>query len=117
MLTGYSKGKSLILAGGFNETLNSTSGMIRFCADEKLKMVHTLWDLMNTSFSTTKSGKNRIDFILTMPELTTAIPQKGYQPFDHMIFTNHRGMFTNFDTTTPFGTGTTILASKDRWGI
>eukprot|EP00957_Ditylum_brightwellii_P142664 10869783-Ditylum_brightwellii.AAC.1 len=73
MLAGHSKGKRFILAGDFNKILNSTSSMIKFCANKTLHIVDTLGNLTNTSFSTTKSGKNRIDYMLMLPELTTAV--------------------------------------------
>eukprot|EP00957_Ditylum_brightwellii_P205745 15345208-Ditylum_brightwellii.AAC.1 len=76
MPAGNSKCKRFILAGNFIEMLNSTSDMIKFCADNRVQMVDTLGDLTNTSFSKTKSGKNRIDYIVMLPELITAVQKK-----------------------------------------
>eukprot|EP00957_Ditylum_brightwellii_P090270 6874527-Ditylum_brightwellii.AAC.1 len=77
--------------------------MIKLCAHEELKLTDILGNLTDEPFSTTKTGKQCIDYILTSPELISAVKNKGYLAFDKLIYTDHQGMFVDFDTTILFG--------------
>eukprot|EP00957_Ditylum_brightwellii_P059604 4525150-Ditylum_brightwellii.AAC.1 len=54
-----------------------------------------------------------IDYILMSPELSQAVQRKGYQSFDKMVFTNHRGMYLDLDKTSLFGSSTASLLNHD----
>eukprot|EP00957_Ditylum_brightwellii_P149141 11357714-Ditylum_brightwellii.AAC.1 len=82
----HQKGERFILAGDFNEPLQSTSGTIKVCYNSILQLVDILSGMTDKKFSTTKIGKDRIDYILLSPELTQAVQKKGYESFDQMVF-------------------------------
>eukprot|EP00957_Ditylum_brightwellii_P065724 4985388-Ditylum_brightwellii.AAC.1 len=48
-------GELFILGGNFNETLHSTSDVIKLCYDDDLQLVDALRDLTNSQFSTMKT--------------------------------------------------------------
>ena len=91
MSLGKSKGEKIILGGDFNESLTSTSNMIKFCSHDNLKLIDILGDLTQETFSTTKIRKQRIDYILISPELKESVRHMGYLAFDQLIYTDHRG--------------------------
>eukprot|EP00957_Ditylum_brightwellii_P138291 10540754-Ditylum_brightwellii.AAC.1 len=47
-----------------------------------LQLVDILSGMTDRKFSTTKTGKDRTDYILMSPELAQAVQKKGYQPMD-----------------------------------
>eukprot|EP00957_Ditylum_brightwellii_P033395 2530424-Ditylum_brightwellii.AAC.1 len=69
MLTGKYKGEKFILGGDFNEPLISTSDMTKYCSHDELKLVDILGDLSYELFSTKKTGRHRIDYMLISPDL------------------------------------------------
>ena len=73
MLLGHRKGEKIILGGGFNESLTSTSDIIKFCSHDDLKLIDIFVELTQESFSTTKTGKQRIDYMLISPELKQSV--------------------------------------------
>eukprot|EP00957_Ditylum_brightwellii_P191605 14588785-Ditylum_brightwellii.AAC.1 len=99
----HTQDKHYILAGNSNETIHSTSGMIKFCSNDKLQLGCILGDMTETKHITTRTGQERIDHILMSPKLVTLVCKKGYQSFDQMNFTDHRGMFLDLDTISVFG--------------
>ena len=46
------------------------------------------------------------------PELLPAIWKQGYNQFDQLLVTDHRGMFIDFDIEMLFGNGDLKLANK-----
>eukprot|EP00957_Ditylum_brightwellii_P044113 3347257-Ditylum_brightwellii.AAC.1 len=62
-------------------------------------------------------GKDRIDYILMPPKLVQSVRETGYQSFDQMVFTDHRGMYLDLNTTTLFGADKANLMSHDACSI
>eukprot|EP00957_Ditylum_brightwellii_P012342 932211-Ditylum_brightwellii.AAC.1 len=113
MVQCHHKGERCILAGNFNEPLHSTSGTIKLCSNDTLQLVDILSKMVATKLSTTKTGNERIDYILTSPDLVQSVCKKGYQSFDQMMFTDHRGMYLNLDLLILFGADTANLMQHD----
>ena len=58
------------------------------------------------------SGQSIIDCMFISPELILAVKKSGYNIFDQVIMTDHRGMYIDFDTELLFGSGDTKLANE-----
>eukprot|EP00957_Ditylum_brightwellii_P069344 5264282-Ditylum_brightwellii.AAC.1 len=99
----HQKGVRFILGGDFNETLHSKLDMMKLCSDNNLNMVDILGNLTHILFSTTKTGKSRIDYKLIPPKIVPGVMKMGYHTFDQLLYTDHRGMFIDLDTTSSFG--------------
>eukprot|EP00957_Ditylum_brightwellii_P058302 4420216-Ditylum_brightwellii.AAC.2 len=69
MMQGHQKGEGYILAGDFNEPLQSNYSTIKLCSSSTLQLVDILSSMTDKKVSTTKTGKDRIDCILMCPEL------------------------------------------------
>eukprot|EP00957_Ditylum_brightwellii_P180496 13749512-Ditylum_brightwellii.AAC.1 len=69
MVQGHQKDERFILAGNYNEPLQSTSGTIELCSNSTLQLVDILSGMTDKKFSSTKKGKDRIYYILMFPEL------------------------------------------------
>eukprot|EP00957_Ditylum_brightwellii_P077144 5863182-Ditylum_brightwellii.AAC.1 len=69
MVQAHQKGEWYILAGDFNEPFQSTSGTIKLCSNNTLQLVDILSGMTDKKFSTTKTGKDMIDYICMSPEL------------------------------------------------
>eukprot|EP00957_Ditylum_brightwellii_P113986 8690295-Ditylum_brightwellii.AAC.1 len=66
-------------------------------------MVDILVNLTHIAFSTTKTGKHCIDYILTSPEIVPGVKKMGYHTIDQLLYTDHRGVFLDLDTALLFG--------------
>jgi hypothetical protein len=62
--------------------------------------------------SSSLSAQTIIDYVFVSPELLPAIRKQGYNQFDQLLITDHRGMFIDFDTEMLFGNGNLKLANK-----
>eukprot|EP00957_Ditylum_brightwellii_P056619 4291692-Ditylum_brightwellii.AAC.1 len=109
MVKVHHKGEQYILASDFNKLLCSTSGTIKLCSNDTLQLVDILDGMTSTKFSTTKTEKERVDYILMSPDLVQSVCKKCYQSFDQMVFSDHRGMCLVLDTLALFGADTANL--------
>eukprot|EP00957_Ditylum_brightwellii_P198864 15158018-Ditylum_brightwellii.AAC.1 len=100
---GHRKGEKFILGGNFKESLMTTSDMINFGSHDDLKLIDILGDHTQESFSTTKTGKQCIDYLLISPELKQSVRHMGYLAFDWLIYTDHREMYIDFSTNAVYG--------------
>eukprot|EP00957_Ditylum_brightwellii_P172191 13108442-Ditylum_brightwellii.AAC.1 len=80
-------------------------------------LVDILSRMKEKKFSTTKTGKDRIDYVIVSPKLAQSVRKRGYQSFDQMVFTDHRGMHLDLDTTSLFGAGIANLMSHNAHSI
>eukprot|EP00957_Ditylum_brightwellii_P135269 10314276-Ditylum_brightwellii.AAC.1 len=117
MEQGHQKGERYILAGNFNEPIHSTSGTLKLCSNGALQLVDILSGMTEGKFSTRKTRKDMINNILMSPELAQSIWKKGYQSFDQIVFTDHRGMYLDLDTAILFGADTADLMSHNACSI
>eukprot|EP00957_Ditylum_brightwellii_P014783 1114643-Ditylum_brightwellii.AAC.1 len=65
--------------------------MIKLCAHEGLQLTDILGNLTDKPFSTTKTRKQHIDYILTSSKLISAVKNKGYMAFNKLIYTDYQG--------------------------
>eukprot|EP00957_Ditylum_brightwellii_P018151 1367238-Ditylum_brightwellii.AAC.1 len=117
IVQGHQKGEWYILAGNFNEPLQSTSSAIKLCSNSTLQVVDILSSMTDKKFSTTKTGKDRIGYILISLELPQAIQKKGYRSFNQMVFTDHRGVYLDLNGTSLFGSDTASLMNHNTHSI
>jgi hypothetical protein len=73
MQLGHRKGEKFILWGDFNESLTSTSDMIKFCSCDDLKLIDILGELTQQYINTSKTRKQSIDYMLISPELKHSV--------------------------------------------
>eukprot|EP00957_Ditylum_brightwellii_P092017 7005339-Ditylum_brightwellii.AAC.1 len=64
--------------GNGTRTQQSTFGTVKLCSNSTLQLVDILSNITDEKFSTTKTGKDRMDYILTSHEHTQAEQKKGY---------------------------------------
>eukprot|EP00957_Ditylum_brightwellii_P182606 13909439-Ditylum_brightwellii.AAC.1 len=109
------KGELIILGGNFNEVLSTRSFLIKLCTNDQLQLVAILDCPEKRHKSSSLSGKQIIDYMFASPELQPAIRQKGYNRFNQVTHTDHRGMYIDFDMNELFGNGNLKLTnSKSR---
>eukprot|EP00957_Ditylum_brightwellii_P143956 10969181-Ditylum_brightwellii.AAC.1 len=109
MIQCHHKGEWYILTSGFNKSLHSTSGTIKLCSNGALQLVDIFSRMNATKFSTTKTGKEMVDYILMSPDLVQSVLKKVYQSFNQMVFIDHREMYLDLDLLTHFGSDTANL--------
>jgi hypothetical protein len=56
-------------------------------------------------------GTKRLDYILMSERCAISVRQCGYEPFNHHLFSDHRGMFVDMDTEMLFGNFDNVLAA------
>eukprot|EP00957_Ditylum_brightwellii_P206579 15349080-Ditylum_brightwellii.AAC.1 len=117
MVKGHHKEEQYTLAGNFHKPLHSTSGMMKLCSNETLQLVDILCSMTATKFSITNTRQERIDYILMSPDLVQSVCKKGYQSFDQMVSTDHRGMYLDLDIPTLFRVDTTNLIQNKAHSI
>jgi hypothetical protein len=54
-------------------------------------------------------GSTRIDYALISPDLVGAVKSCGYEPFQKLVKSDHRGLYLDFDTSLLFGNATQPL--------
>ena len=94
---------SLIIAGDFNESLDSDgAGMTRLCT--QCNLVDPILTLSGeTEFATYIRGTTVIDYILVSTDLMPAIKRCGYEPFQAHFVGDHRGVYLDIETEALFG--------------
>eukprot|EP00957_Ditylum_brightwellii_P085054 6467088-Ditylum_brightwellii.AAC.1 len=80
MVKGHQKGEWYILAGDFNEPLQSTSSTIKLCSNSTLQLVDILSRMADENFNTTKTGKDRINYILMSSDLAQSVQKRATNP-------------------------------------
>eukprot|EP00957_Ditylum_brightwellii_P211962 15366814-Ditylum_brightwellii.AAC.1 len=106
------KNEKLIIAGDFNSNFALGSYTSTLLSDPELDLTNLMYDISNTAFSTSKTGRDIIDHILVLGEIIPAVTRKGYTPFDSILYTDHRGMFVDFNNLLLFGNITAHLVSN-----
>jgi hypothetical protein len=93
----------LLLARDFHEALGTNiSGMTEICTD--LGLVDILCNHHDTEDTPTYvHGNTQIDYALATPHVAAACTACGYEPFQYPFFSDHRGMFLDFNTNALFG--------------
>jgi len=111
------KGEKVIVGGDFNEELGlDPNGLTRLCSEcHLLDPVYAIHQ--ETDFATYDRGSKVIDYLLMDPSLLSAVEGCGYEPFNHHILSDHRGLFLDVDTAKFFGTETAPLAPLERRDI
>jgi hypothetical protein len=56
-------------------------------------------------------GTKRLDYILMSERCANAVQTCGYEPFNHRLFSDHRGMFLDMNMQLLFGNQDNVLAS------
>ena len=103
------QGDLICVGGDFNETIGrDNSGLTRLCSEAGL-VDPIIQRHGQTNFSTYFRGSSCIDYILVSPPLVHAITACGYEPFNHRILSDHRGLYLDVDTSMFFGSDTTPL--------
>jgi exonuclease III len=106
-------GDMIVLGGDFNEAMSSTAGL--FTIASQCGLVDIFSKKLGTSDgpATFKGGSKRLDYILLSPDLEHMVKASGYEPYDYRgVFSDHRPMFVDFDSTALFGTKPVPLASS-----
>jgi hypothetical protein len=109
---GKKKGKLFIVGGDFNKALKIGSKLLELCTNNKVPLVDSLASKERENKSSSLSGHTIIDYVFVSPELLPDIWKQGYNQFDQLLVTDHRGMFIDFDTEMLFGNGDLKLANK-----
>ena len=102
---GKKKGELFIVGGDFNEVLKIGLNLLKLCTNKKVLLVDSLASKERDNKSLSLSGHTIIDYVFVSPELLPAIWKQGYNQFDQLLVTDHRGMFIDFDTEMLFGNG------------
>ena len=106
------KGDDLILLGDFNEVLGSDpSGMSKLCRDLVLSDVMQMRHETSNAPSTYARRTKRLDYMLMSERCAVSIRKCGYQPFNHRMYSDHRGMFVDMDMELLFGNFDNVLAT------
>jgi hypothetical protein len=106
------KGDDLILMGDFNEALgNDPAGMSKICRELVLSDVMKMRHDTSLKPATYARGSKRLDYILMSERCAIAVRKCGYEPFNHRLYSDHRGMFVDMDTEMLFGNLDNDLAS------
>lgn len=102
--------ESIVLVGDFNEPMHEHSSMT------KLALTHGLVGILFQRNShlpepnTYVRGSKRINYALLSSDLVPAIQSCGYEPFQKMFKSDHRGMFLDFNTSMLFRNETLKMA-------
>ena len=108
---GKKKGELFIVGGDFNEVLKIGLTLLKLCTNKTVPLVDSLASKERDNRSSSLSGQTVIDYVFVSPELLPAIRKQGYNRFDQLLITDHRGMFINFDTELLFGNRDLKLAN------
>jgi hypothetical protein len=106
------KGDDLIVIGDFNEALgNDPAGMSKICRELILSDVMKMRHGTSDEPATYARGTKRLDYVLMSQRCAIAVRKCGYEPFNHRLFSDHRGMFVDMDTEMLFGNADNALAA------
>eukprot|EP00957_Ditylum_brightwellii_P158962 12099155-Ditylum_brightwellii.AAC.1 len=110
-------GEKLILGGDFNERITPKATLMKILSDPILQLVDILQPLDEQQFSTSLTGKHRIDFLCISREITNAVERCGYNKFNQIKNTDHQGIYIDFDTQKLFGNGENKLLQHETRSI
>jgi hypothetical protein len=106
------QGDDLIVMGDFNEALgNDPAGMSKICRELVLSDIMKLRHGTSDKPATYARGHKRLDYLLMSERCTIAVRNCGYKPFNHRLFSDHRGMFVDLDMELLFGNLDNVLAA------
>ena len=103
----------ILLLGDFNTPMDSsTSPLARLC--EVCQLVDPVSHLHDTSQQSSYSrGSTIIDFCLMSLETLPCVRKCGYLPLHQFCYSDHRGLFVDFDSTVLFGSKPPAIAKPD----
>jgi hypothetical protein len=106
------QGDDLIVMGDFNEVLgNDPAGMSKICRELDLSDIMKMRHGTSDEPATYARGTKRLDYVLMSERCAISVRQCGYEPFNHRLFSDHRGMFVDLDMALLFGNLDNVLAS------
>ncbi len=103
------RNESIILVGDFNKPMHERSSMARIASTHGLVDILFQRNSHVAEPNTYARGSTRIDYALISPNLAPAVKHCGYEPFQKLIQSDHRGMFLDFNTNMLFGNDTQTL--------
>ena len=104
MKTPQTTGRSIILAGDFNESLGDDPAGISWIVVE-CNLIDPISDRHGSpQFTTYQRGQKVLDYMLVTPDLlASTIRNCGFEPFQANIFSNHWGVYIDFSMGHLFG--------------
>jgi exonuclease III len=110
------EGDHVLIIGDFNETVDDINsgtrqiidacGLIDLCGRKLGNITHP---------STYKRGTRRLDYALSTPDISNAVHNLGYDPFDYRgITSDHRGLYIDIDFDSILGVTASPLAPSQK---
>ena len=102
-----------VVMGDFNEVVGlDISGFASITRDFDLVDIHGHYHSNETEVPTYARGTTRLDFVFCSAPLLPAVEACGIEPFNQHIFSDHRALFVDWDTSLLFGSATPTIVSK-----
>ena len=103
---------ALVVMGDLNEVVGHRPGFNKVTSEFDLVDVMTHRHPIQNEVPTYSRGTKRLDYIFCTQNIVEAVVSCGIEPFNKHIFSDHRGLYVDWDESALFGTAAPAMTNK-----